>query len=66
MSPPRMPAGCKINNVWIVYTPWSNLKKTTGMEVGQVCTPEGGRSSVQHHYPHNNRLGTWPGGCALA
>lgn len=28
--------GCKVNNVTIVYTPWSNLKKTNGMEVGQV------------------------------
>eukprot|EP00197_Chlamydomonas_leiostraca_P002247 CAMPEP_0202858634 /NCGR_PEP_ID=MMETSP1391-20130828/1078_1 /ASSEMBLY_ACC=CAM_ASM_000867 /TAXON_ID=1034604 /ORGANISM="Chlamydomonas leiostraca, Strain SAG 11-49" /LENGTH=199 /DNA_ID=CAMNT_0049537567 /DNA_START=113 /DNA_END=712 /DNA_ORIENTATION=+ len=28
--------GCKMNNVWIVYTPWANLKKTTGMEIGQV------------------------------
>jgi len=28
--------GCKQNNVPIVYTPWSNLKKTQGMEVGQV------------------------------
>eukprot|EP01123_Difflugia_compressa_P007824 TRINITY_DN2180_c0_g1_i1.p1 TRINITY_DN2180_c0_g1~~TRINITY_DN2180_c0_g1_i1.p1 ORF type:complete len:209 (-),score=46.14 TRINITY_DN2180_c0_g1_i1:85-711(-) len=28
--------GCKQNNVSIVYTPWSNLKKTQGMEVGQV------------------------------
>ena len=28
--------GCKLNHVKIVYTPWSNLKKTNGMEVGQV------------------------------
>ncbi|KXZ51981.1 hypothetical protein GPECTOR_10g1003 [Gonium pectorale] len=28
--------GCKTNNVTIVYTPWSNLKKTAGMEIGQV------------------------------
>lgn len=28
--------GCKLNNVAIVYTPWSNLKKTAGMDVGQV------------------------------
>ena len=28
--------GCKQNDVTIVYTPWSNLKKTAGMEVGQV------------------------------
>eukprot|EP00741_Cyanophora_paradoxa_P005204 tig00000852_g5044.t1 len=28
--------GCKENNVSIVYTPWSNLKKTGGMDVGQV------------------------------
>ena len=32
----RSAAGCKTNNVTIVYTPWSNLKKTAGMEVGQV------------------------------
>eukprot|EP00758_Cryptobia_borreli_P001555 Tbor_TRINITY_DN2338_c0_g1::TRINITY_DN2338_c0_g1_i1::g.201::m.201 len=28
--------GCKLSNVKIVYTPWSNLKKTNGMDVGQV------------------------------
>ncbi|XP_065062053.1 coiled-coil domain-containing protein 25-like isoform X2 [Rhopilema esculentum] len=28
--------GCKMNDVAIVYTPWSNLKKTGDMDVGQV------------------------------
>jgi len=28
--------GNKVNNVSVVFTPWSNLKKTNGMEVGQV------------------------------
>lgn len=28
--------GNKLNDVEIVYTPWSNLKKTPGMDVGQV------------------------------
>jgi hypothetical protein len=28
--------GNKVNNVTIVYTPWANLKKTNGMDVGQV------------------------------
>eukprot|EP00227_Mantoniella_beaufortii_P013263 CAMPEP_0197592354 /NCGR_PEP_ID=MMETSP1326-20131121/15049_1 /TAXON_ID=1155430 /ORGANISM="Genus nov. species nov., Strain RCC2288" /LENGTH=220 /DNA_ID=CAMNT_0043158045 /DNA_START=246 /DNA_END=908 /DNA_ORIENTATION=- len=28
--------GNKENNIYIVYTPWSNLKKTGRMEVGQV------------------------------
>uniref|UniRef100_A0AC34R4G2 Coiled-coil domain-containing protein 25 n=1 Tax=Panagrolaimus sp. JU765 TaxID=591449 RepID=A0AC34R4G2_9BILA len=28
--------GCKLNNVDIVYTMWSNLKKTGDMAVGQV------------------------------
>ncbi|KAF8058464.1 CCDC25 [Scenedesmus sp. PABB004] len=28
--------GCKANDVVIVYTPWSNLRKTPSMEVGQV------------------------------
>lgn len=28
--------GCKINPIDVVYTPWSNLKKTKGMDVGQV------------------------------
>merc|ERR1712135_42052 len=28
--------GCKKNDVDIVYTMWSNLKKTSGMDVGQV------------------------------
>jgi len=29
-------SGCKLPTVSVVYTPWSNLKKTQGMEVGQV------------------------------
>lgn len=29
-------AGCKLNHVKIVFTPWSNLHKTNGMEAGQV------------------------------
>ncbi|EDV22154.1 uncharacterized protein TRIADDRAFT_50705 [Trichoplax adhaerens] len=28
--------GCKLNNVKVVYTPASNIKKTADMEVGQV------------------------------
>ncbi|XP_066580994.1 coiled-coil domain-containing protein 25 [Prorops nasuta] len=28
--------GCKVNDIDIVYTMWANLKKTPGMEVGQV------------------------------
>ena len=28
--------GCKMNNIDVVYTQWSNLKKTANMEVGQV------------------------------
>lgn len=28
--------GNKMNNIEVVYTLWSNLKKTPGMEVGQV------------------------------
>ncbi|XP_064412396.1 coiled-coil domain-containing protein 25 [Latimeria chalumnae] len=28
--------GCKMNNINIVYTPWSNLKKTGDMDVGQI------------------------------
>ncbi|KAJ9578640.1 hypothetical protein L9F63_005130, partial [Diploptera punctata] len=28
--------GCKMNDVDVVYTMWSNLKKTDSMEVGQV------------------------------
>eukprot|EP01118_Nematostelium_gracile_P007325 TRINITY_DN2380_c0_g1_i1.p1 TRINITY_DN2380_c0_g1~~TRINITY_DN2380_c0_g1_i1.p1 ORF type:complete len:210 (+),score=62.86 TRINITY_DN2380_c0_g1_i1:42-671(+) len=28
--------GSKLNNITIVYTPWSNLKKTGDMDVGQV------------------------------
>eukprot|EP01059_Diplonema_ambulator_P033247 TRINITY_DN6874_c0_g1_i1.p1 TRINITY_DN6874_c0_g1~~TRINITY_DN6874_c0_g1_i1.p1 ORF type:complete len:224 (+),score=97.51 TRINITY_DN6874_c0_g1_i1:54-674(+) len=28
--------GCKLNNVKVVYTPWANLKKTPGMDPGQV------------------------------
>ncbi|KAK8547420.1 hypothetical protein V6N13_098130 [Hibiscus sabdariffa] len=28
--------GNKVNNIDVVYTPWSNLKKTPSMDVGQV------------------------------
>lgn len=28
--------GNKVNNVDVVYTPWSNLKKTASMDVGQI------------------------------
>ena len=30
------PQGNKMNNVDVVYTPWCNLRKTAGMDVGQV------------------------------
>ena len=29
-------AGNKVNDVDVVYTMWANLKKTPGMDVGQV------------------------------
>ncbi|CAN1837939.1 Coiled-coil domain-containing protein 25 [Linum perenne] len=32
----RLHKGNKVNNIDVVYTPWSNLKKTTSMDVGQV------------------------------
>lgn len=32
----RISLGNKKNNITIVYTPWDNLKKTAGMETGQV------------------------------
>ncbi|XP_053314439.1 coiled-coil domain-containing protein 25 [Spea bombifrons] len=28
--------GCKMNNINVVYTPWSNLRKTGDMDVGQI------------------------------
>ncbi|XP_050264641.1 uncharacterized protein LOC126708758 [Quercus robur] len=28
--------GKKVNNIDVVYTPWSNLKKTASMDVGQI------------------------------
>lgn len=28
--------GNKKNNITVIYTPWDNLKKTPGMETGQV------------------------------
>lgn len=28
--------GCKMNSIDVVYTQWSNLRKTPGMDVGQV------------------------------
>ena len=32
--------GSKRNTVDVVYTPWSNLKKTNAMDVGQVDAPQ--------------------------
>ncbi|CAI0408515.1 unnamed protein product [Linum tenue] len=32
----RLHKGNKVNNIDVVYTPWSNLKKTATMDVGQV------------------------------
>ncbi|CAN1238924.1 Coiled-coil domain-containing protein 25 [Linum grandiflorum] len=32
----RLHKGNKVNNIDVVYTPWSNLKKTASMDVGQV------------------------------
>lgn len=29
--------GCKMDNVDVIYTMWSNLKKTPGMDFGQVA-----------------------------
>ena len=31
-----MHTGCKLANTDVVYTPWSNLKKTGDMAVGQI------------------------------
>ena len=31
-----MRLGNKVNNIDVVYTPWSNLKKTPSMDAGQV------------------------------
>ncbi|NXX51246.1 CCD25 protein, partial [Tricholaema leucomelas] len=28
--------GCKINNVKVVYTPWTNLKETADMDTGHI------------------------------
>ncbi|NXR31996.1 CCD25 protein, partial [Zosterops hypoxanthus] len=28
--------GCKLSSVTVVYTPWSNLRKTPDMDVGQI------------------------------
>lgn len=36
MFPFVSPLGCKMNNVNVVYTPWTNLKKTADMDVGQI------------------------------
>lgn len=33
--------GNKMNNIDIVYTMWDNLKKTAGMDVGQVAFHKG-------------------------
>uniref|UniRef100_A0A3Q3ITU1 Coiled-coil domain-containing protein 25 n=1 Tax=Monopterus albus TaxID=43700 RepID=A0A3Q3ITU1_MONAL len=31
----RLPK-CKMNNISVVYTPWTNLKKTADMDIGQI------------------------------
>jgi hypothetical protein len=38
-------AGCKLNNVYVIYTRWKNLKKTSDMADGQVS----------YHRPDNVR-----------
>ncbi|KAG8506314.1 Coiled-coil domain-containing protein 25, partial [Galemys pyrenaicus] len=35
-SETSLSAGCKMNNITVVYTPWANLKKTADMDVGQI------------------------------
>lgn len=46
--------GCKLNDVRIVYTPWSNLKKTGDMAVGQVSFHNEGLRSY-HTVASKNR-----------
>jgi hypothetical protein len=36
MASSRFLQGNKMNDIDVVYTMWSNLKKTDGMDVGQV------------------------------
>jgi len=46
--------GNKLNNVDIAYTPWSNLKKTPSMEVGQVRAKESSEThSLRSAGPRN-------------
>lgn len=40
--------GNKMNNVDVVYTQWSNLRKTAGMDVGQVGFHSEKEVSVMH------------------
>ena len=42
-------AGNKMNNVEVIYTPWSNLKKSPSMDVGQVGF-HNPRMVISHHY----------------
>ncbi|OTA00890.1 hypothetical protein A9Z42_0011810 [Trichoderma parareesei] len=46
--------GNKKDNVTIIYTPWSNLKKDGSMDVGQVSfhDPRKASSLLQTSYPH--------------
>lgn len=40
--------GCKLKSVKVCYTPWTNLEKTSTMEVGQV----GHKSNKEMRYTH--------------
>jgi len=42
-------AGNKMNNVEVIYTPWSNLKKSPSMDVGQVGF-HNPRMVITHYY----------------
>lgn len=48
--------GNKLNNVGIVYTPWSNLKKTNGMDVGQVGFHSSKKARVIKVEKRNNAI----------
>jgi hypothetical protein len=46
-------SGNKKDNITVIYTPWSNLKKDGSMAVGQVGFKENKKVS-RHHFPFRN------------
>lgn len=48
-----------MNNVNVVYTPWSNLKKTADMDVGQIGFHRQKDVSVLHRWRRRSPGAEW-------